>query len=249
MWFKVDDGLAFHRKTLRAGNAAMGLWVRAGAYCGQHMTDGFIDAQVALTLGTAAQVHRLVDSGLWIESDEGYLFHDWADMNPTRAEIETARKKEAARKKIWRETRVTEQSNFQEDAGQGQVSRVSPTGVPPSVPRDETRDTGSGRVIGSSKNLKVGEGNSRSRSATEDDPDFTAFWDAYPRKTAKGQARTAWRTALHRAPAAAIVAAAAAFAVTVRGRDSRYIPHPATWLNGERWADDEQQELPWWETE
>lgn len=31
-WFKVDDHLAFHRKTLAAGNEAMGLWVRAGSW-------------------------------------------------------------------------------------------------------------------------------------------------------------------------------------------------------------------------
>ena len=31
-WFKVDDKLAFHPKVLTAGNTAIGLWVRAGAW-------------------------------------------------------------------------------------------------------------------------------------------------------------------------------------------------------------------------
>jgi len=41
-WFKVDDTLAFHAKVVAAGNAAMGLWVRAGAHSMQQLTDGFI---------------------------------------------------------------------------------------------------------------------------------------------------------------------------------------------------------------
>ena len=31
-WFNVDDGFAFHRKAVRAGNAAIGLWTRAGSW-------------------------------------------------------------------------------------------------------------------------------------------------------------------------------------------------------------------------
>ena len=31
-WFKVDDNLALHPKVLGAGNAAMGMWVRAGSW-------------------------------------------------------------------------------------------------------------------------------------------------------------------------------------------------------------------------
>lgn len=29
VWFLVDDNLAFHDKVTKAGNAAMGAWVRA----------------------------------------------------------------------------------------------------------------------------------------------------------------------------------------------------------------------------
>ena len=39
-WFRVDDTLAMHPKVYAAGNAAMGLWVRAGAWSMQQLTDG-----------------------------------------------------------------------------------------------------------------------------------------------------------------------------------------------------------------
>lgn len=73
------------------------------------------------------------------------------------------------------------------------------------------------------------------------DPDgFEAFWAAYPKKRSKGQARKAW--AKLRPDAALQERIAAALTLWVRSpewtRDGgQYIPHPATWLNGEGWED------------
>jgi DNA-binding MarR family transcriptional regulator len=77
------------------------------------------------------------------------------------------------------------------------------------------------------------------RRVTDDDPDFAAFWLAYPRKISKGHARTAWATATKDADPAAIVAAAETFAGQCERfhTEQRFIPHPTTWLRGERWAD------------
>ena len=81
--------------------------------------------------------------------------------------------------------------------------------------------------------------NGRSAVGSDDDPHFAAFWDAYPRKVGKGQARTAWRRAVQRHDPAGIVRSAAAFAADPvrQQRGSQFTPHPATWLNGERWHD------------
>ncbi|MFI7014416.1 hypothetical protein [Streptomyces sp. NPDC050164] len=69
---------------------------------------------------------------------------------------------------------------------------------------------------------------------------FDEFWAAYPRKVAKGTARTAWSKALKRgADPAAITAAATRHAAQWRALNTspQYIPYPATWLNGERYDD------------
>ncbi len=91
VWFKVDDSLALHPKVLAAGNAAIGLWVRAGAWSAQQLTDGFVPAAIVATLGNGAQAQRLVDAGLWTKEAGGYRFHEWSERNPTREETEAKR--------------------------------------------------------------------------------------------------------------------------------------------------------------
>lgn len=68
-----------------------------------------------------------------------------------------------------------------------------------------------------------------------DDEDFLAFWTAYPRKTAKESARRAWVAATKRVPAVEIMNGLARYTFST---DPQFIPHPATWLNQHRWADE-----------
>lgn len=63
---------------------------------------------------------------------------------------------------------------------------------------------------------------------------FDAFWEAYPRKVSKGHARKAWASAIRKSSPATIIRAVAEARWS---RDPKFIPHPATWLNGERWND------------
>lgn len=99
-WFKVDDTFAFHTKAVAAGNAAIGLWVRAGAWSAQQLTDGKIPTAVAASLGTSQQAQRLVAVGLWESRPDGYAFHQWSTdgRQPTRAEVESRRQREREKK-------------------------------------------------------------------------------------------------------------------------------------------------------
>ena len=67
--------------------------------------------------------------------------------------------------------------------------------------------------------------------------DFELFWDYYPRKVAKGNARKAFKKAVKKVDAALILFMVGGYAESVKNKDLKFIPHPATWLNGERWAD------------
>ncbi|TBO59028.1 mucin-2 [Streptomyces kasugaensis] len=113
-WFKVDDTAHAHPKLLKAGNAALGLWVRAGAYAAQHLTEGVIPGVVAQLYGTAPQARKLVASGLWhtaghdctrcAQPAQGdYVMHDFLIYNPTRARVEDDRAKAADRQQRARE--------------------------------------------------------------------------------------------------------------------------------------------------
>lgn len=78
--FYVDDQLAFHPKVLAAGNEAMGMWVRAGAWSKSTCTGGFIPDEMAASLGTPKVIARLVKAGLWERVERGYQFHDWTEV-------------------------------------------------------------------------------------------------------------------------------------------------------------------------
>lgn len=66
-------------------------------------------------------------------------------------------------------------------------------------------------------------------------PGFAEWWEAYPRKTAKGAARSAYRSALKKAKPEVLLASLAAARFS---QEAKFIPHPATWLNQERWLDE-----------
>lgn len=70
-----------------------------------------------------------------------------------------------------------------------------------------------------------------------DDPGFDAFWQQYPRKSAKGHARRAWAKAVKIASPDIIVAGAVRYR-NDPNREDQYTALPATWLNGERWSDE-----------
>jgi hypothetical protein len=105
-WFKVDDGFALHPKAIAAGNAALGLWVRAGSWCGAHLTDGRLPAGMVGTLGGHARdVRKLIAAGLWCQTEGGYQFIDWEQWQPTKAQVKAEREATRTRVNRWREHR------------------------------------------------------------------------------------------------------------------------------------------------
>lgn len=98
-WFRVDDKLHDHRKARRARKSAMGVWVLAGSWCMDNLSNGFVPEDVLPRWGTKADAKALVDVGLWHpdekDGEPGWSFHDWHEFQPTRAEIEALRQKRA----------------------------------------------------------------------------------------------------------------------------------------------------------
>jgi hypothetical protein len=67
---------------------------------------------------------------------------------------------------------------------------------------------------------------------------FETFWDAYPRKASKKDARIAFGRINPDAELfTRMLDAIAAQRVSRQWREG-FIPYPATWLNGERWTDE-----------
>ena len=66
----------------------------------------------------------------------------------------------------------------------------------------------------------------------------------YPRKVGKGHARLAFKKACEKEDPIKILLAVKEFAEVIEGKEKQFIPHPTTWLNGERWDDDIEDVAP-----
>lgn len=66
---------------------------------------------------------------------------------------------------------------------------------------------------------------------------FDEWWEIYPLKKAKGRARKAWKPAKAKTSEEFLISSLRAWVAKNVGTDPKYIPHPASWLNDERWTD------------
>src|SRR5215467_4729334 len=96
-WFRVDDSFHSHPKVIAAGNEAVGLYVRCGAYAAEHLTDGFIPESIALLYGSDALAETLVKTKLWRRTRGGWRMPDYLDYNPSKEAVDKERKQAAER--------------------------------------------------------------------------------------------------------------------------------------------------------
>ena len=106
VWFIVDDGFHSHRKAVRAGADALGLWVLAGSWSADQLTDGWVPDYIAARFDPQYEQHAaaLVRAGLWQEgerdSDHGWLFHQWGEFQQSAEKVK--QKREEARERMRR---------------------------------------------------------------------------------------------------------------------------------------------------
>lgn len=99
MWAKFDDRFHENRKIKRAWRrcpAAIGMHVMAITYSAGHLTDGFVDVdfvedRMPQKRAREKAVSVLVDVGLWLTADEGWIVNDFSEFNETKADIEAKR--------------------------------------------------------------------------------------------------------------------------------------------------------------
>lgn len=97
-WFKVDDQFWSHPKVVEMSADAVALWVRAGSYAAQHLTDGCITVGALRMLGGLRETaDELVLGGLWEQLDNRtWRFKDWFDYQPSAEETAERRQKRSA---------------------------------------------------------------------------------------------------------------------------------------------------------
>lgn len=100
---------------------------------------------------------------------------------------------------------------------------------------------------GDTQNLRMNNlvsnnlGNKTNISSSDDDGVdyyFDQLWEEYPRKVGKAQAKKAFKTASKKINFYDLLPKYMAYVLTLKGKEEQFIPHLATWLNGERWNDE-----------
>ncbi len=117
-WSRFDDAARKHPKAQMAGNEAWGFWCAAIMYCNQYGTDGFIpDAALATEvlpnpiskkkakeLADQLCESRIAPDGSALfrrdNTRKGYLVHDFLEWNPSKADVDSKRKRDRERKGI-----------------------------------------------------------------------------------------------------------------------------------------------------
>lgn len=135
-WFRVDDKFAFHAKAVRAGNAAIGVWVRLGAWSSDQLTDGKLPGEIAKVIAgpDVGTLDRLCEVGLLEREGENYAMHDFLDWNPSGKQVKRQRKElSEARSKAGSKGVAKREANRKQTA--------SPSPFPDPIPiPEEKRD-------------------------------------------------------------------------------------------------------------
>jgi len=113
----------------------------------------------------------------------------------------------------------------------------------------QRQETPRGEEIREEKNKERNTPPPPSRGVTRPpaaDREFDEFWQAFPKKKSKGQAKKAWDKLRKEKKLPPLPTMLQAIAAAKAGHDwqkdgGKYIPYPATWLNGERWEDEPTQ--------
>ena len=80
----------------------------------------------------------------------------------------------------------------------------------------------------------------RGRLPAELEGEFDAWWDAYPEKKGKPDARKAFATARKKIGFDELMAATLGYVERIRKPGAPHPKYPQGWLNGERWLDEQQ---------
>lgn len=144
---------------------------------------------------------------------------------------------------VYADSREASRELVHEDATQNRRSQIRAVNDEPDDGLFAVDSRETSRTLAPEGKGREGKGSKRTcstvgRASVHDDPDFERFYATYPRKVGKGRARVAWKAATKRTPAAVIHAGAERYATEQAGADPRFVAHPATWLNGERWLDE-----------
>jgi len=215
--------------------AAQGLWMRMLCICAKGDPYGYVSiAGVALDaagLSTAVGRPEAEVAPLLAELDRwGVFSRDRKGRLYSRRML-----RDEQRAKIGRKHALRQWSQTTDNEGQKPLPIGAPIGRP-STHKPDAREGSLGKRQNPNKKHLSPSG--RAPPGAVIDFEFAEFWRVFPRRDDRGHAIKAYRTARKKANQETIVEAAKRYGATRRGQDPQFTALAATWLNGERWADE-----------
>jgi hypothetical protein len=205
-WVRIDDGFPNHPKIIGLSDGAFRLYITALCYSNAYLTDGIIPQNTVKKLSNSRHISSLVEANLWEICGDDIKILGYEEYQFTKEKVETERKKAAERMAKSRGLRRTDGVTSDEV----QPPHTHPIPIP--IPNKDIN------------------------TQNPSDSDFNLFWATYPRKEAKGAARTAFAKAAKKASVEDIIEGAKRFAQDPN-RQPEFTAHASTWLNQERWTD------------
>ena len=213
-WIKLEDTFPSNPKIATLSDREFRLYNHALCWCGLHLTDGSIPSQIVNKLGiknASKHAQKLVENGLWIRVEDGYLIHDYLKHQTSKAQAE--QEKETNRLRAQKARKV--KADALRHAVTAPKVTVTDTHTPTHTPTPTIKD----------KEVQI------VRTA------FEQFWNVYPRRDGKKKALEAMGKALKKASIEVILEGVNRY-ITFLQTTTQQTAMPATWLNGERWNDE-----------
>ena len=217
--YYLDDAV------LEAGPEAELLYVRCLSFLASVSTDGFLTERQLKIVGIGLRsvprrLERLLEVGLLEARPGGFVARSWLKWNKSAAQtdrhLRNDRERKASKHTGKDDNSARNESQFQTDSSP-QLSTVQLSTVQFIKERAPTAH----------KSVKTAVHS------------FDDFWSIWPRKEGKANASKAWDKATRRTSDEVIYAAALMYVNHPHRPAKQFVPHGATWLNGERWNDGE----------
>lgn len=220
LYMTFPNDMHRHPKLVRLSVEARWAFIEMNGEARLADNDGLFTAEDALYYWSAellAELCRSHPTRPLVVHDEAantYLIRDYAEHQQTRAEREALSEKRANAGRIGGR-RQASAKQLLSTSEQSQAEKE--------LEREKERE---GEKINPSAALAV--------------PDlFSEFWSLWPRKEGKADAVKAWAKAIRKIDQTLLLDLARTYVTHPNRPAKQFVPHGATWLNGERWNDGE----------
>lgn len=105
-WIRIDDQMPDHPKVEPLSDAAFRWIFRGLSYANRFLTDGVLPKTFLQRVPDAVR-EELVTAGIWKVTRKQLRIHDYADYQPSKAEVERERQLNRDRQSRWRQSRVS----------------------------------------------------------------------------------------------------------------------------------------------